>query len=73
MMGCPWPTLASAKQEVKEELGKAERAEQELLVLETENVVKVGKEEKQLVKLGTEFVKEEIKNLHLFIFLTLIR
>ena len=53
--------LASAEQEVKEELGKAERAEQELLVLETENVVKVGKEEKQLVKLGTEFVKEEIK------------
>ena len=53
--------LASAELQVKEELGMAERAEQELLVVERENVVKVGKEENQQVKLDTEFVKEEIK------------
>eukprot|EP00090_Calanus_glacialis_P003417 TRINITY_DN12530_c0_g1_i1.p1 TRINITY_DN12530_c0_g1~~TRINITY_DN12530_c0_g1_i1.p1 ORF type:complete len:215 (+),score=95.73 TRINITY_DN12530_c0_g1_i1:280-924(+) len=53
--------LASAELQVKEELGMAERAEQELLVVERENVVKVGKEENQRVKLDTEFMKEEIK------------
>ena len=39
----------------------AERVEQELLVVERENVVKVGTEENQWVKLDTEFEKEEIK------------
>ena len=42
----------------------AERAEQELLVVERENIVKVGKEEKQRVKLDTEFVKKEIKKFY---------
>ena len=50
--------LASAELQVKEELGMAEK---ELLVVERENVVKVGKEENQRVKLDTELVKEEIK------------
>jgi multidrug efflux pump subunit AcrA (membrane-fusion protein) len=58
--------LASAELQVKEELGvaeRAERAEQELLLVERENVVKVGKEEGQRAKLDTEFMKEEIKKL----------
>ena len=43
-------------------MGKAKKAEQELLVVETENVVRVGKEEKQFVQLGgEEFVNEGIK------------
>ena len=50
--------LASAELQVKKELGMAEK---ELLVVERENVVKVGKEENQRVKLDTEFMKEEIK------------
>ena len=41
----------------------AERAEQELLLVERENVVKVGKEDSQRAKLDTEFMKEEIKKL----------
>jgi hypothetical protein len=55
--------LASAELQVKEELGVAERAEQKLLLVERENVVKVGKEEGQQAKLDTEFMKEEIKKL----------
>ena len=55
--------LASAELQVKEDLGVAERAEQELLLVERENVVKVGKEEGQRAKLDTEFMKEEIKKL----------
>ena len=39
--------LASAELQVKEDLGVAERAEQELLLVERENIVKVGKEEKK--------------------------
>ena len=39
----------------------AERVEQELLVVERENFVKVGTEENQWVILDTEFEKEEIK------------
>ena len=55
--------LASAELQVKEDLGVAERAEQELLLVERENVVKVGKEDSQRAKLDTEFMKEEIKKL----------
>ena len=41
----------------------AERVEQELLVVKRENVVKVGTEEDQWVKLDTEFEKEELKRM----------
>jgi len=53
--------LASAEMQVKEDLGMAERAEQELLVVEKENVEKVGKQENKVTKLDTDLVKEEIK------------
>jgi hypothetical protein len=53
--------LVSAEMQVKDKLGMDEKAEQELLGVERENVVNVGKEENQRVKLDTEFVKEEIK------------
>jgi len=52
--------LASAEIQVREELGMAERAEQELLVVERENVIKVGKEKKEEVKIDTEWVKGEV-------------
>ena len=50
--------LASAELQVKEELAMAEQA---LLGVKRENVVKVGKEENREVKLDAEFVKEEVK------------
>jgi len=53
--------LCSAELQIKQELSTAERAEQDLLAVEKENVLKVGKEEKSVSKIDMEFVKEEVK------------
>jgi len=53
--------LSSAELQIKQELGLADIAEQDLLLVEKENVVKVGKEEKAVSKIDPDFVKEEVK------------
>jgi len=55
--------LSSAEMQVKEDLGMAQVVEQELLTVERENVVKVGKVENEGSKINTDFVKEEVKKL----------
>eukprot|EP00092_Neocalanus_flemingeri_P001710 GFUD01001825.1.p1 GENE.GFUD01001825.1~~GFUD01001825.1.p1 ORF type:complete len:322 (-),score=132.62 GFUD01001825.1:198-1163(-) len=54
--------LATAEAQVKEELGMADRAEQELLQVERDNVIKIGKEKKEK-KLDPEWVKGEVEKL----------
>jgi len=54
--------LASAEEQVKAQLGLAEWAEQELLSVEKDNVLKVGKKE-EVKKLDTEWVEGELNKL----------